>query len=386
MAEEKNIIRIGFLSTAPPTDRRNWSGSIYSIYKALSDQGFDVVWLPISHTCFQRRILSILTNLYQKIFHRGYNINTSIVKSLYSAHNIKTLLSYTKVDLILAPSCINEIAFLKTQLPIIYFNDANAAQLINYNPGMFGLGYLSKKETTFVEKKALIRARAIAFSSEWAADYAVSIYGIHRKKIHIMKFGPNTSHPENIIEKNFNGQLTFVFLAAGWARKGGDIALEAFGLLRKRNHNIKFLIVGTSPPEIPKDELITVIPFLDRNQESEAKKLEDILTTAHILFVPTRSDAYGIVFCEAAANNMISVSTDTGGVSSIIEDGKTGFLLPESATAEDYATLIETNILYNRNALPQMAANARHKYEEELNWKVWGLKMKQLIETVIEKR
>ena len=41
MPEKK--LKIGFISSAPLEDKRNWSGSMFSIYQSLLKKGYDIV-------------------------------------------------------------------------------------------------------------------------------------------------------------------------------------------------------------------------------------------------------------------------------------------------------------------------------------------------------
>ena len=68
----------------------------------------------------------------------------------------------------------------------------------------------------------------------------------------------------------------------------------------------------------------------------------NILFNTHLLFVPTRADCTPIVFCEANAFGIPVITTDTGGVSSIIKNGENGFAFPLDATPDEYANTIQS--------------------------------------------
>lgn len=85
-----------------------------------------------------------------------------------------------------------------------------------------------------------------------------------------------------------------------------------------------------------------------------------------------------ISFCEAASYGLPIISTDTGGVAAHVEHNKTGILLSEKASTEDYAREIEI-LLNNPSLIKSFSINSRNKYENELNWGVFGEKMKHTI-------
>ena len=131
-------------------------------------------------------------------------------------------------------------------------------------------------------------------------------------------------------------------------------------------------IYGCTPPETW--ENMVVYPFLNKNKEDDYKMVAQLLDEGHIFFHPTWAECAGIVFCEAAAYGLPSISTDTGGVSSYISNNETGYILPLNAKAEEYAELI-IRLYSDSNLYSKMAPQSRQLYESELNWKVWAKKI-----------
>src|SRR5690606_34802606 len=126
--------------------------------------------------------LSKREDFSKKLFHRGYNSQVSRLKAKMAARKLKSELSKIDFDVLFVPTAINDFAYLKIKQPIVYLNDANVAQLLNYYPYYSGFGFLSKRETKYLEKKALKNASLNIFSSEWATDFAVNQYGIPSEK------------------------------------------------------------------------------------------------------------------------------------------------------------------------------------------------------------
>lgn len=378
-------LRIAFLSSQPLEDRRHWSGTMFKMYESLQAQGFDIVWIPTGKfSASEEKIFASIQNIYERTFRRRFNSHHFILKAFLSSKKTQKILQSTDYDLLFSPTYINEIAFLNINKPILYLNDGTFNKLIGYNPGFMGMGWLSKKITRLLEEKAFNNAKQLVFSSDWAANDAHKTYGIHSRKISVVKFGANLRVPHfALLEKDYSGSLNILFSGVGWERKGGDIALAAIKILHEKGDDLKFKIMGCMPDV--QEEFVEIIPFLNKNYPFELAEIERHLSEAHFMFVPTRTDCSPIAFCEAAGFSLPVISTDTGGVPSIVEHGKTGFLLPENATAEDYANLIEREILNKRVRLKELSENARHKYEEELNWQVWAEKMSEIIKEISAK-
>ena len=370
--------KIAFLCSGPPTDRKIWSGTIFKMYESFLTHNIDVEWIQVNRfTNWESKFFLSIENLHKKIFNRGFNRNHFIAKAFLASKKLQKTLKNSDADVIFAPTTIADIAFLKTDKPIIYLNDATFDQLLNYYGGMSGFGWLSKKTTVFIEKLALQKSDFLIFSSNWAAKHAEDFYQIPKDKIEVIKFGSNTTAPDKIVEKDYSGEITFLFLGVEWERKGGQIALDAIKILRDRNYPVKLQVVGCIPP-VEEAEAMNVIPFLNKNNPEEARQIFNFLQNSHFMFMPTRADCTPISFCEAASYGLPVISTDTGGVAAVVEPGETGILLPLNASAEQYADEIEI-LIQNPEQIRALSQNAREKYEKELNWSVWGEKMSKII-------
>ena len=370
--------KIAFLCSGPPTDRKIWSGTIFKMYESFLTHNIDVEWIQVNRfTNWESKFFLSIENLHKKIFNRGFNRNHFIAKAFLASKKLQKTLKNSDADLIFAPTTITDLAFLNTDKPIIYLNDATFHQLLNYYGGMSGFGWLSKKTTVFIEKLALQKSDFLIFSSNWAAKHAEDFYQIPKDKIEVIKFGSNTTAPDKIVEKDYSGEITFLFLGVEWERKGGQIALDAIKILRDRNYRVKLQVVGCIPP-VKEAEAMNVIPFLNKNNPEEARQIFNFLQNSHFMFMPTRADCTPISFCEAASYGLPVISTDTGGVAAVVEPGETGILLPLNASSEQYADEIEI-LLQNPEQIRALSQNAREKYEKELNWSVWGEKMSKII-------
>ena len=91
-----------------------------------------------------------------------------------------------------------------------------------------------------------------------------------------------------------------------------------------------------------------------------------------------------MVFCEASAFGVPSITTNTGGVSTYVEDGINGFTLPLIATADKYADKIQ-ELYTNDEGYQKLCISSRKKYEEDLNWDSWGKTFKTIAEQILNK-
>lgn len=365
------IRKIAFLCQGDPKDKSSWSGTMYMMYSSLIQLGYEVEWIPAAnYTKKEVNLIETIASFHEKLLHRTFNRYQNITKAIIASKKTKEKLENINFDLLFASNAINDIAFLNIKQPIIYVNDILYDQHINYYPAYKGLGWYSKKILRYIERKALSKCEAVLLPSEWSVERAISYYNLSSNKVHLLRFGANIDVPkkENFSPKELHEPITFLFLSVEWERKRGYLALETIELLAKKGYNVELKVVGCIPPV--KSDLLNVIPFLNKNIPDDYQKLKDTLTSSHFLFVPTEAECYGIVFCEASAYGLPNISTDTGGVTSIVKDSINGFTLPLEAKAEDYANNIEPFLL-DKSKYHELSKSARNRYDEALNWDVW---------------
>lgn len=377
----KEKLTVGYLTAKNPKDKRSWSGTHFKMYKSLLKE-FDEVYLiaPLKYNLIIKSLLLINTVINQVFFLKKYDRSHSLVLSKFYASEIKKKLENKKIDVIFAPVAATEIAYLESSIPICYLSDSSFGQLNNYYDYFSNISNFSCNQGNLIEKYALKNSVTHVYSSAWAAEYVVKNYKVDKNSVFTVKFGANLDFtPQKAsLNKQFDSTINFLFLGVDWHRKGGAIVVETFNLLISRGYDITLTICGCIPILLKNDDKIKIVPFLDKNNREEYDILLNILYNTHLLFVPTRADCTPIVFCEANAFGIPVITTDTGGVSSIVESGVNGYTLPFTATPYDYAATIQS-LLDDRVRLSNLALNARKKFENELNWDIWGKKMKEIL-------
>jgi glycosyltransferase involved in cell wall biosynthesis len=379
----EKIRKIAFLTKDDPLDKRSWSGIYFRMFNALQTQFDEVIPLgPIKIPAIEY-IAKIFQYLTWIILRKRYNRSHSILLSKACSITIKRKLRKNNFDAIFAPASSSLIAYLKTDIPVFYYSDTTLNLMINYYDTFSNLPNFSIIESNLIEKKAILNARASIFASDWAAHDAVSTYNSKPENTFVIKMGANIDYaPQEI---NFEKKLkqktcNLLFLGVDWKRKGGDIVFETFKLLLEKGFETQLVVCGCIPPiEHPQ---MTVYPFLNKNIETDYKIFTLLLEDAHFLFLPARAECAGIVFCEAAANGFPSITTDTGGVTSYVENQVSGFCLPYDTSPEEYAELI-SNTFSDKELYTKLSKQSRKKYFDELNWEVWAKSIFNLIQKSI---
>lgn len=372
--------QIGFLTSFDPLDKRKLSGITYHLLRAVERNLGDVELLGPMTT---RRLLSGLLNRIGKKFKHRYNLDHSLYMAMRYAAYFNKKLKNKHFDLIIAPRSSTEIALLKTNIPVLYYSDTTFASLYNYYEWFSNFMSLSVYEGNLIEKLAHKRSRWVVFTSQWAAQSAIEHYRTPAEKVHIIPFGPNLDEippRDKVLVPRQNEVCKLLFLGVEWQRKGGDIAFEAFKIMQQAGLKVSLTVCGCRPPEGVYDDQMQVIPFVNKNNFDEYKRFEALLYEHHFLILPTRAECFGVVFTEASAYAMPSVTTDTGGIPDAVVNGVNGYRLPLSARGDAFAKqIMELWSDYEGKYLP-LSMSSRNFFEQTLNWDAFTDKVRALLE------
>ncbi len=269
---------------------------------------------------------------------------------------VRRQLAKQPCDVLFAPVASHELEWLRPEAPVIYASDVTYRV---YAP-MYGLQPTEVDDR--IEQHAIHSAAAIAYSSQWAADSARDDYGASPDKVFVVPFGanlPEAPDPALAEQRTLTKPLRLLFLGKEWERKGGPLVLETVAELRRRGVETHLVIAGCTPPNVASEDNggngVEVIPYLDKTFAADRQRMHELWRDSHLFFMPTRAEAFGMVFCEAAAYGMPAVTTAVGGVPSAVAAGESGLVLPLSAPATEYADAI-CQLLANPDQYRALAA------------------------------
>ncbi|MHB1585227.1 MAG: glycosyltransferase [Acidimicrobiales bacterium] len=144
--------------------------------------------------------------------------------------------------------------------------------------------------------------------------------------------------------------------------KGADVAVRALATLHRAGHPYRLVVVGG--PSGPKGEetyrrlvALTGELGLDERVAFVAPQPHELLSTyyraADVCLVPSRSESFGLVALEAAACGTPVVAAAVGGLTTLVDPGRTGFLVDEhepEAFADCARRIVEEPLLAERLA------------------------------------
>ncbi|HEY5813139.1 MAG TPA: glycosyltransferase, partial [Terrimicrobiaceae bacterium] len=112
-------------------------------------------------------------------------------------------------------------------------------------------------------------------------------------------------------------------------------------------------------------------------------RLAELYRSALFYFMPSRAEAYGIVYCEANAFGLPCLAADTGGVRSLVENGINGQCFASDQPIEDYADFILSAL--TSGSYSTMSRNSLRLSRERLNWNASADSLTPLLHSIASK-
>lgn len=182
-------MKIGFISSFPPTDRRVSSGTNFKIAQALSEIG-EVCWIPAIAPCYYRYI-ELFVKALAKFVGRKVCFNYTHLGAKMIANSVDVE-RFSTCDILIAFWQGSSLAYLDTKgKPVIYLSDATFPAMIDYYPPFCHLFKWNIKQGIQIERQSSDKASAIVLSSDWSAASAINDLHQSKEKIHVIEFGAN---------------------------------------------------------------------------------------------------------------------------------------------------------------------------------------------------
>jgi glycosyltransferase involved in cell wall biosynthesis len=274
-------------------------------------------------------------------------------------------------DAIVCIQSAQKIASFVDRWPCVLAADITVGPLLDYYPQFAKISTRGRRLADKQERKVIESGASIVLSSDWAAQTGAKHYGVPVSRFVVAPFGANFERDPDVAEAPRGGPLKLLFVGYDWERKGGEIALEIFRAIRRRAPDAEFHVVGSRPESALKTPGVTVYGRLSKRDPEQTERLLSLFRGSSFFLMPTRREAFGLVYSEACAYSLPPVAAETGGVGTAIHNGENGLLLPYDAPPEAFADAILA-VWSDQERYQAMRRAARDAYEKRLNWRAWG--------------
>lgn len=380
-------MKIGYVSTYDSSQIGNWSGTGFHIRKTLESH-VGVVY-PIN--CYDNTFtwsLKACTFLSRSFMGCNFLRDREPFLLKRYAKKVQKALQGSDVDIVFSPGTI-PIAFLESSLPMVFWTDACFAGMVDFYPAFTTLCKRSLKMGHMIDKRVLDKCSLAVYSSKWAADWAIKHYEVDESKVKVIPFGanidraPSRSEALDFIEKRPKDVCKLLFIGIDWARKGGEDAYNVAKALNCRGLKTELSIVGCRPDLSGRDtSFVKVYGMLRKSVREESTLFSKLLSETHYMILPTKAEAYGLVFCEANAYAVPCIASDVGGIPTIIRNDVNGRMFPVNASIDSYCEYI-LGIFEDYGRYKRLAASSFEEYVSRLNWDAAGKSLKKALDKAL---
>ena len=346
-----------------------WSGIPYQLRESLKEY-FDVIFVDSNDTKVLSTIKTIAKRIEKKTVSR-------IFKPFYEREHKKLinrkLEGYRNIPVLEISENVyvdNDFYLYRDMSYACYpyvldkfMNDSN-----DYGHGM--LKHVSKdalKQRIVNEEKLVSKSKGTFFMGQWAVDLLKKIYPDDKDKFIAVGGGLSKEFENLSIDKTYNKKI--LFCGFDYLRKGGDLVEEAFKILKEKyDKDAELVIAG---PEI--NNHVEGVTYAGKVNKKELSKYFNDCT---VFCMPSRFEAYGLVFLEAQCYGLPIVAVDDYEMHYFVKDGENGYLV-KNYDAKEIAEALH-KALNNKEMINNVINNAT-SFQKEHTWDVVARKIADLI-------
>src|SRR5690554_4529940 len=375
-------MKISYVTIGSALNIHNWSGLEYNIGRALENHVGEVNY--IGNLQIKKRFGLRAVKILHRLVGQRYDTVRDPHFALQCSQQVKSLLK-SDTDVIFSPGSV-ATALLQTNKPKVIYSDATFASLLNFY--VYDYCSYTIKNGHYLEQKALESASLAIYSSDYAAQSAVDNYNVNPNKIKVVPFGANLQHNfcyadiKTMIQRRSKKVCNLLFMGVAWKRKGGDLAVKIARRLNESGIRTILHIVGSEDiPIHPLPDFVKNHGFISKSTKEGEQIILKLMAFSHFLLLPTRAEAYGLVFCEANSLALPSIATNVGGIPTIIKNDINGRMFGLSDTEQVYASYI-ASVFNNAEQYEQLALSSFNEYKSRLNWDVAGKEISNLMKEI----
>lgn len=262
------------------------------------------------------------------------------------------------------------VTYLGLKSPVVFCERAPIAAAMEHDAALARLAARSRAKAYEQQRIALKRCAGVIYPSDWAAHAAIAHHEASPAKVHVAPFGANVSEPAQeavarAIAARRSSPVRVAVVGVNWRTPAARLVRDAFQAAWPDGEARLDLINARHAPAVLPDCM--VVHRLPSEALARDQALSQLLAEATVVIAPHFAGGYDLTAASAAAWGAPVVGLDQGGVSHIVQHGRTGLLTPAEASPRVLAQALRA-VVDDRDQHAAFAHAARAHYVAALRW------------------
>lgn len=180
------------------------------------------------------------------------------------------------------------------------------------------------------------------------------------------------------------GDLRLLLVASCPRRKrlmqSADLVLE----MRRRGWDAVLEYIGPSHA-VCRQSHVSWSGRLRLSDPEDGVRHRALLRDSHFSLLLSEGEMFGISPIESASYGRPAMVTDAGGLPTVVQDGRTGRVVSNSGSLEEWADALE-DVVNQPELYRSMSLACHRRYQQRLNWNAWGRDMSRHLLTLVNGR
>jgi len=338
-------MNLGYAAAYDVKNPKMWSGTPYSLYRALETCGRLETLTDIDlskHISEKDKKINQYKNLDLPATLKSRQFTAkagAAVNNIVNSRALNSVLPGLNMDALLQ---IGGFKIDKPHLPYFVYSDATHDMTLDYYKKYGSLPFQFRSLTPDCFERASKQvhsiyenAAGIFCMSRWMADSLINTTGISQEKVHIVYAGPNFHGYENPLPASGkthtagSSPVNIAFVGVDYEAKGCGQLVAAVKLLNDSNErryrlHIAGLKAENIPPDTADNDNIFIHGYLGK------ASLFKLLGDSDLFVLPSLFDFFGIAFIEAMSFGLPCIGRNICAMPEIIDEGVNGELLKDT--------------------------------------------------------
>jgi glycosyltransferase involved in cell wall biosynthesis len=269
-----------------------------------------------------------------------------------------------RADVVLQVGALFDATLGNAGLPVVVYTDQTSRITIR-QPGSDRIPLDSQDLALWLsyEKQLYQRVSKVCVRASLVRRSLQQDYGQPAERIAVVGGGVNFAALPIPIRRPPGAAPTVLFIGHDFYRKGGDLALQAFARARAEVPEARMWLVTSDPvpPGLPQEGVLVLPPIWSRDE------IADLYRQADVFILPSRQETWLDVLLEAMAFGVPCIGVTGRSMEEIIEDGRTGLLVPADWRGEALGRAL-AQLLLHPELRQQMGQAAHERVARYFTW------------------